>query len=272
MKFHMGNLKASIIGSLIFWAFPLFSQQVPENVGFVNDFQGILSDTERKELEDFLTEYAQTSGNEVAIAIINLPTGENVESYALKLFNQWGVGGGEEDNGLLVVLYPDARRVRIEVGYGLEGAIPDIVAYNIIEKDMIPYFRNGDYFTGLKTAAIRLTQLAEGEYPDAIRRRYYDQVDRGSDSDPEGSIVFFLMLLIVIIIVLNNIKRNGGGGGGHRGGRGGRGYYGGGPYWWGTGGGSNWGGGNWGGGGFSGGGFGGFGGGSSGGGGASGGW
>lgn len=249
------------------------AQEIPEPSGFVNDFYGLLTPQQKETLESLLTRHAESSSNEVALIITRLPENETIETYAYQVFNTWGIGGEKNDNGLLIALFPDIRRVRIEVGYGLEGAIPDIVAYNVIQKDMIPFFRQDDYYQGLKQGAEALMVLSRGEYDDPVRRRYYqerikDPYTQRSNDSPSGFLVFFVM--IVIIIVLINLNKGGGRGGSG----GGRGYHRGGPYWWG---GSSWGGrssggSNWGGGGWSGGGFGGFGGGSSGGGGASGGW
>ena len=256
--------------------------QVPEYKGFVNDYTDLLTTQQTRELEQFLTQYAESSSNEIAVIIADLPPGETPSNYTYEVGETWGVGGKENSNGIVVGLYLNERRVWISVGYGLEGVVPDIVAGNVIDKDMLPQFRSGNYYEGLARGVQTLSVLAEGEYPDAIRRRYYEGPSRPEYvEDPgAGSIMFLIILIIFIFIFLSRI-----GGGGDdddfRGpGRRGRGYYRGGPYWWGTGGswtsgsggGSSWGGGSWGGGGFGGGGFGGFGGGSFGGGGAGGGW
>ena len=250
-------------------------QGIPVYQGFVTDELGTLSQREKRELETFLTEQAEASSNEIAVVIMNLPDGVSMRDYAFSIAEEWGIGGKENNNGVLVALFLNAREVDIEVGYGLEGAIPDLAAYNVIQKDMIPYFRQEDYFGGLYAGVKALSTLASGEYPDAVRRRYYsERVSRRSQSDDMDSFIFFLILFIFLFFLFSS---RGGGGGHGGGGRRGRGYHDGGPYWWGPtrvgGGSSSWGGGSWSGGGFSGGGsFGGFGGGSFGGGGASGGW
>ena len=253
-----------------------FAQQIPDYQGFVNDELGILSQREKRELEAYLTEQAEATSNEIAVVIMNLPNGVVMRDYAFSIAEKWGIGGKENDNGVLVALFLNEREVDIEVGYGLEGAIPDLAAYNVIQKDMIPFFRQEDYFSGLYAGVKALSTLASGEYPDAVRRRYYaERVSRSNQSDDMDSFIFFLILFIFLFFLFSS--RGGGGGYGGGSGRRGRGYHDGGPYWWGPtrvgGGSSNWGGGSWSGGGFSGGGsFGGFGGGSFGGGGASGGW
>lgn len=250
----------------------VLAQEFPEYRGFVNDYKNLLTVQQQQSLESFLTKRAETTSNEISVAILDLPQGEVIEDYTYNLAEKWGIGGAENDNGILVALYPDSRQVRIEVGYGLEGAVPDLASYNVIQKDIIPYFRNGDYFQGLLEGVTSLHKLAAGEYSDAARQQYYTQTDNDSRDDGGDFPVFLLIMILFFLVLFFN--RTGGGGGG-RGGRG-RGYYGSGPYWWGGtvgGGSSSWGGGSWSGGGFGGGSsFGGFSGGSFGGGGSSGSW
>ena len=278
---HVSNLFFRCALWVLFICLSLTLQaQIPEYKGFVNDYTGLLTQQQTQKLEQFLTEYAESSSNEIAIIIADLPPGETENTYTYEVAEAWGVGGKENSNGILVGLYLNERRVRIEVGYGLEGAVPDIVSGNVIDKDMLPYFRDGNYYEGLARGVQALSVVAEGEYPDAVRRKYYDAPSAEYVDDPgAGSILFLIILIFFIFIFLS--RRGGGDDDDYRGPpRRGRGYYRGGPYWWGSGGswssgsggGSSWGGGSWGGGGFGGGGFGGFGGGSFGGGGASGGW
>ncbi len=275
-RYTLSSFLRLVLGLGFLWIYIPQSrgQTIPEYSGFVNDYLGILTPQEKKELETFLTAQAEASSNEIAVVIMDLPNGAIMRDYAFSIAEEWGIGGKENDNGVLVALFLNVREVDIEVGYGLEGAIPDLAAYNVIQKDMIPYFRQEDYFSGLYKGVQALSTLAKGEYPDAFRKRYYAQ--RGgsrASSDEFDSFIFFLVLFIFLFFLFSS--RGGGGGYGGGSGRRGRGYHDGGPYWWGPThtGGSNWGGGGWSGGGFSGGGsFGGFGGGSFGGGGASGGW
>jgi len=250
-------------------------QGLPAYQGFVNDFSDLLSPSEVEKLEAYLTRQAEATSNEVAVVIMNLPEGVAMRDYTLDLAESWGIGSADNDNGVLVALFPNAREVVIEVGYGLEGAIPDLASYNIIQKDMIPHFREEEYFEGLMLGVKALHTLGTGEYPDAIRKKYYSNtLSRSTSRGPNDFQIFGIVLFVFIYILISSGGGGGGGGGGHRRGRG---YHDRGPYWWGPVGGyrsSNWGGGSWGGGGFSGGGgsFGGFSGGSFGGGGSSGSW
>lgn len=226
----------------------------------VNDEAHVLSDYDRSTLEQRLVALDDSTSNQIAIVTIPTLNDYPIEDYANKLFRSWGIGDKKTNNGVLILIAVNDHKARIEVGYGLEGAIPDVTASDIIANDLAPAFRKGDYYSGLSTAVESLAQAAAGEYH--VRRQTVDD-------DGGGGWLGFVIIIIVVVIVI--IGRSGRGGGGMMRGSG--------ASWliwpllfggFGNGGGRSSGGGSWGGGG--GGGFGGFGGGSSGGGGASGGW
>ena len=231
----------------------------PNPPQLVNDIAGILSASEKQALENKLVLVDDSSSNQIAVVILPTLDGYPIEEYATKLFRDWGIGNKKTNNGVLLLVAINDRKIRIEVGYGLEGAIPDITANSIINNDIKPAFKAGAYFEGIDKATDDIAKAAMGEYKVARAKK---QKDSG------GQIILFIFILIIIVSIV-----------GHKGG-GGSNIGGGGFSDIATGmllgsllnGGSrrgDWGGG---GGGFGGGGFGGFGGGSSGGGGASGGW
>lgn len=227
----------------------------------VNDYAGVLSAQEKTDLEKLLVAYDDTTSNQIAVVLVKTLGTLPIEETAVKLFRSWGIGNKKTNNGILILAAIDDRKLRIEVGYGLEGAIPDGVTGSIIRNDITPNFRSGDYFQGLSAAAASLIKAAAGEYkaPEGYNKR-------GKKGNNSG--VLSIIGIIIFVIIFASI--GGGGGGGGFMSR--RGYRGVGPtiFWPGGGGGwSGGGGGGWSGGG---GGFGGFGGGSSGGGGASGSW
>jgi uncharacterized protein len=252
-----------------------YQDQIPDEQGFVNDLTGTLTSEQRTRLEAFLTQNAQQTSNEVAIAIMDLPEGAPIEEYTNDIARKWGIGGSDNNNGVLIAVYPNQRKMRIEVGYGLEPVITDALSSRVISEYMKPAFQRGDYYNGLVQAVKILTDAAKGEYNDTTGRTYRDQ-PRGMNGNGGGGGGNLIVLVLIIVAVIILIRRGGGGGGG--------GYGGGGWSWfplfwifgsgWGGGhhgGGSGWGGGSDG-GGFGGGDFGGFGGGDFGGGGASGDW
>lgn len=230
----------------------------PNPARLVVDNANVLSPEQKQILEQQLVALDDSTSNQICIVTIPTLNDYPIEDYAVKLFRSWGIGNKKTNNGVLILVAINDRKMRIEVGYGLEGAIPDVTTASIIDNDMKPSFRQGNYYRGFANAINSLGKAAAGEY----------KVARAKKSERNGSgggAFLFIIIVIVIIVVLS-------GGGGGRGGRGG----GGGllPFLFLASGGGNWGGSSRGGGGWSGGGggFGGFGGGSSGGGGASGSW
>jgi len=233
----------------------------PNPPRLVTDLSGVLSADQLAALEQKLVAIDDSSSNQIAVVILPTLNGVPKEEYATKLFREWGIGNKKSRNGVLLLIAIQDRQIRIEVGYGLEGAIPDVTALSIIDNDIKPAFKQGAYYEGLDKATDNIAKAAVGEYK--VKRSKKGKSDGGS----------LLLFVFIVIIIVSIVGRRGGGGSNIGGGgfndfatgmllssllnsgssRGG-----------------GWGGGDS--GGFGGGGFGGFGGGSSGGGGAGGGW
>jgi uncharacterized protein len=155
-----------ILISLLFFAlfFPsdTFSADIPYLTGRVNDNAQILSDSTDKLLSEKLKEHELKTSNQVVILTIPSLDGESIEDFANKVFNEWGLGQKDKDNGVLIVVVPDERRMRIEVGYGLEGTLPDVLAGRIIQNIMAPRFREGDYDGGITEGTLSVISVLEG--------------------------------------------------------------------------------------------------------------
>ena len=226
--------------------------------GLVVDQTNTLTPEQQATLREKLIAYDRSTSNQIAIVIIPELKGNSIEDVGLKIGRDWGVGGqAEKDNGVVILVAKNDKKMGIEVGYGLEGAITDYVSSSIIQNTLRPNFQEGNYYRGLTEAVDEIMKAAEGRYT----------APEGYGKNGGIKKWHIILLIIVIWIVLRAIGRGGRGGGGFVSRRGYRNW--GGPIWWGggLGGGSS-------GGGFGGGsgGFGGFGGGSFGGGGASGSW
>lgn len=232
-------------------------------VKLVHDFGNILSAVERNQLENKLVAYNDSTSTQIVIV-----TFKNLEGYPIELLGNeigenWGVGQKDKYNGIVIVVSDEDRKVTLRGGYGIQSKMPPTVEKLIIDREMIPSFKVGDYYQGLDNAVNAIQHQLAGQY----------KAQPKSDSgDRSGIIVFLFFLFIIILFII--IASKGGGSGGSRSRRGFNWgdviFTSGGASSWGSGG-SSWGGGSSG-GGFGGGGFGGFGGGSFGGGGASGSW
>ncbi|WP_421941091.1 TPM domain-containing protein [Pedobacter sp.] len=246
-----------------------FAQDFPEKPSaLVSDYSGVLSASQKQALEQKLVAFDDSSSTQIAVAILKSVGDYDINEYAVELGRKWGVGQSGKNNGIMIVVAVGDRKISIQTGYGLEGALPDVYAKRIIENDIKPYFRSGDYYAGLDAGTTSIIKYTKGEYKN-------DKPRVSTKKGGSGSIAIIIIIVIIIIIIL----RKGGGGGGSEiiGGRGASnalfwamlfGSGGGGRGNSGWGGGGSWGGGSSGGGG----GFGGFGGGSFGGGGSSGSW
>lgn len=135
----------------------------PTPSGFVTDTANLLNANERQSLEATLTQLKSETGNEIAIITIPSLEGEPIEDYAVKLFEQWGIGQKEKDNGVLMLISKEDHAVRIEVGYGLEGAVNDAKAGRIIRDVIAPQFREEQYGEGLTQAVAAVAAELKGE-------------------------------------------------------------------------------------------------------------
>lgn len=219
----------------------------PSPPKLVNDFTGTLTQAQISALENKLVAYDDSTSNQVAVVIIPTTGDYDVQEVALEIMRKWGVGNKDINNGIVLLVAKNDHKVRIEVGYGLEGAIPDITAKRIIDNEIIPNFKENNYYLGIDDGTDAIIKAAAGEYK--APENYGSSKKKG---------VNWVTIIIIIVFILIAIGGGSSGGGTYvsRGGFSG---------WTGGGGGGGWSGGG-------GGGFGGFGGGSGGGGGASGSW
>ncbi len=250
----------------------LFAQgDIPKKPEFqtsVYDFAHMMNGMQKQQLEEKLIRYSDSTSTQIVVVTVNSLKGMDISQFAVELAHKWGIGQKGKDNGILILVSKNDRKITIQTGYGVESRLTDALSRRIIEQVIKPHFKKGDYFVGLDEGTTRIFQIMKGEY----------QADEQySTNNDEVPVFFYVFLFMILILILSRKNRKGGGGrnGGNRGGgmslldaiilgNAGRGTYSGGGF----GGGSFGGSGGFGGGGFSGG----FGGGGFGGGGASGGW
>jgi len=274
-SFQLASLCKKLLLFFVFiFAINAFSQgfEIPETPKFqtsVYDYVNLLSTSQKTSLESKLVRYSDTTSTQIVVAIISSTEGENINYLAANWGEKWGIGDAKKDNGVLVLLAKDDKKIAIQVGRGAEPLLTDFQSKRIIERVILPEFRKGDFYGGLDKGAEYIFKTLNGEFTGTRQKN-----EKGFDP---GIIIFIVMIIVFFMIVSRGNKNNKGGGRGRRRGsvagsileaiilsNAGRG---GGSFGGGFGSGSS-GGGSFGGGGFGGG----FGGGSFGGGGASGGW
>jgi len=149
----------------------LSAQDIPERPNppkLVNDFTKTLQENEIQSLESRLVQFNDSSSTQIAIVLVNDFGGTDKSDFAYKLGEKWGVGQKGKDNGIVIVIKPKTGQERgeayIAVGYGLEGVIPDATAKRIVDAEMIPNFKNGNYYAGLNAAVDKIIALSRHEF------------------------------------------------------------------------------------------------------------
>jgi uncharacterized protein len=170
--------------------------------GYVNDFANVLSEPVEHELQEILRQYAASTTNEIAIATIRSLDGDYIENYAEKLFQEWGVGTSKNNNGVLLLLATEDRQLRIEVGYGLEGAIPDSVADRIIREELVPALKQNNYDGAVTAGVGRIMEAARGEY--GADTSFSFSADLSGMA--EGILVFGFLALQWLFAILSRTK------------------------------------------------------------------
>ncbi|MEI7597005.1 MAG: TPM domain-containing protein [Bacteroidota bacterium] len=172
--------------------------QVPEKPNpqrLVNDFSQILSSEEVNQLEQKLVAFNDSTSNQIVIVIIDDLGGMDKAQYATELGHKWGVGQKDKDNGIVILVKPSGgqgeRGAFISVGYGLEGAIPDLAAKQIVDNEMIPNFKSNNFYKGLDDATTVLMKLAAGEITAANYKK------KKSFSPMLIGIVLFIIIMII---------------------------------------------------------------------------
>lgn len=163
----MHYFKKTLVVALVAWSSVCIAHAyVSPGVatGFVNDFANVISEPEQTALESTLSTFAKESSNEISVVTVKTIGDDYIENYAEKLFKEWGIGSSKNDNGILLLLSIDDRKLRIEVGYGLEGAVPDSLADKIIRNEIVPALKNSNYDSAAQNAVAALIAATQDEY------------------------------------------------------------------------------------------------------------
>lgn len=179
----------------------------PAPADHVLDEAGMLDSAQRTLLAYELRQFERQTSNQLVVAIMpEVPDGEVMEDYTQRVAEAWGAGRKDRDNGMVLFVFPELRQLRVEVGYGLEGAVPDILASRIINDEMVPSFRAGDMGAGIIRGADALMAAARGEYVGSGRTLAERQAGRGETS----SVVFWVVFIVILLIVMQRGHGRGG--------------------------------------------------------------
>src|SRR4051812_29275603 len=169
-RWLIAALACLCIGAL-FTGFASAQVPVPPLTGAVVDTTGTLTADQQRNLDSELRAFSDQRGSQIAVLIVPTTQPEQIEQFGIRVAEAWKIGRKKIDDGAIVIVAKNDRTVRIEVGYGLEGVIPDAVAKRIVDERIVPRFRNGDFYGGIKDATDTLMKLVQGEkLPEPARR------------------------------------------------------------------------------------------------------
>ncbi|MEM0473458.1 MAG: TPM domain-containing protein [Candidatus Aenigmatarchaeota archaeon] len=187
---------------LIFLMPIAFALNKPYLTKYVNDFANVLNDDCERQLNSLSNEIERQTTAEIVVVTMNSLCDErgceDLEKYSNELFRQSGIGKKDKNNGLMILVFVDDKKYRIEVGYGLEGNIPDILANQVAERYMKPFFRENDYCSGLYNAVFQFGQEIKGEKNSTVFSVENDSTIRERPVQSESDVLQMIIALILI--------------------------------------------------------------------------
>ncbi|MGD8990943.1 MAG: TPM domain-containing protein [Desulfobacterales bacterium] len=177
--------------------------EVPPLTGRVNDTAAMLSAATRQQLEDVLARLEQTDSTQIVVLIIPSLGGEVLEEFSIKVVDQWKIGQKDLDNGALLIIAKNDRKIRIEVGYGLEGSLTDLMAGRIIRNVIVPHFKAGNFDQGVIDGVQAIIEVVRGEYKAAKER----PGGRGRQPKDSTSGLGGLLAFVFFISMLGRLRR-----------------------------------------------------------------
>ncbi|MBN2415576.1 TPM domain-containing protein [bacterium] len=192
----------------------LSGQDIPYLTGRITDTAGILSSGTKESLTALMKQHEDSTGNQIAVLTVPTIGSASIEDYALEVFEEWKLGQRGVDNGILIIVVPDDRKMRIEIGYGLEGVMTDGMAGEIIRTRMTPCFKNGDYDGGVTAGVTAVIALLDGQELEAApvqksESAFFDGPDLAL---PERILIGCFIFGIIGLFTFMGIITPGGGG------------------------------------------------------------
>jgi len=181
---------------------PLYALEVPALTGRVNDYASMISQSAEREIDDRLARLEEIESTQIVVLTIDSLEGEPLEEYSIRVAEAWGIGQKSIDNGALLLVAKKERKARIEVGYGLEGSLTDLVAGRIVDNDIVPLFQQNRFDEGFVRGVDLMIAAVQGEYV---------AEEKAAGEESEGSLLPVIIILILIIYFYSQVPRGGGG-------------------------------------------------------------
>jgi len=188
---------------LVLFEIALYSQaEIPVLKNYANDFTSTLTSSELSQLETVLKRFDDSTSNQIVFLMVNSLDGGSIEDYTYQISSKNKIGSAKNNNGVLFFIAKSDRKLRIEVGYGLEGALPDAICSSILRNEVRPYFKAGDYYSGIAAGLNAIVSATRGEYKGEPK-----------DENTKGKGFPFIFIFIIIAVIFSIFRRGGGGGG-----------------------------------------------------------
>jgi uncharacterized protein len=197
----MNAAKAVLVALLVGWIVPALALvAVPPLTGRVVDQTGTLSGGDIASLTQTLKDLETRKGSQIAVLIVPTTEGEAIEQFSIRVAEAWKIGRKKIDDGALLVVAKNDRHLRIEVGYGLEGALTDATTKRIIDEDITPKFKSGDFAGGISAGVNRMIRVVDGEKLPAPEPAHWETPELLSYLNPENPLVIFGLIILAAVL------------------------------------------------------------------------
>jgi len=184
---------AAFLFAFVFAAMPAVAQNVPTLNAYVTDLAGVLAPDQLRALDSRLQTYEDTTSNQIVVLIVNTVPEEDIESYSIAVAEKNKIGQKGKDNGILMTVDVNDHKVRFEIGYGLEGSVPDAISSYIIDEIVIPDFKNGNYYSGIDKGITALAAQIGGTFHADLKKH------RRNDNWLPLLVIFFFIFIFPAI-------------------------------------------------------------------------
>jgi uncharacterized protein len=197
-----------IFALLLVWMGVAYGQSFPTLSGRVVDSAGMLSVSAKANIESQLKAYETKSSDQVVIATVKSLEGYEISDYANRLFRAWKIGQAKQNNGVLLLIAKDDRKVRIEVGYGLEGTLTDALSGLIIRENIVPKFKAGDVDGGMSQAVASIIEVLAGDASEMQARAATHAKTVQQNNNQGDSLIPFVIIIVIFLIFFLNARQN----------------------------------------------------------------
>ena len=190
---------------LIFIALGAFADDVPGYSGYVNDYANLITEKDKTSMEGVAKEVEEKTGAQIAVLTVkSMSPYASIDEFGMAVAEKWKVGEKDKDTGIIIILAMEERRVRIEVGYGLEGIINDAKAGRIIDNTMMPYFRGGDFSAGLRRGVFKIADIIGTE----LNVELDEQIKMQDNTFTERlcMLIFFIIFVSIFLMMIRRMK------------------------------------------------------------------